>query len=100
MPATRSAPRGDVGERVGDRRQAARVGEHGVRSLNWMPGSGKSGTSRISDAMTAAAHVDAVPSSLTALNAQRSMFQPAPHRVGLLLTAYIFVDVSKVRCWR
>jgi len=28
------------------------------------------------------------------------MFQPAPHRLGLLLTAYIFFDASNVRCWR
>ena len=29
---------------------------------------------------------------------QRSMFHPAPHRVGLLLTANIFVEVNTVRC--
>src|ERR1700750_3175476 len=29
-----------------------------------------------------------------------SMFHPAPHRVGLLLTAYIFFDVISVRCCR
>ena len=28
------------------------------------------------------------------------MFQPAPQRVGLLLTAYIFFDVIRVRCCR
>ncbi|CFE47437.1 Uncharacterised protein [Mycobacterium tuberculosis] len=28
------------------------------------------------------------------------MFHPAPHRVGFLLTAYIFVDINNVRCCR
>ncbi len=67
----------------------------GVRSLNCTPGSGKSGTSRISDAMTLG---DVARSGAHWLSFQRSMFQPAPHRVGLPLTAYIFVDVSSVRC--
>src|SRR5262249_56655897 len=33
-------------------------------------------------------------------SAQRSMFQPAPQRVGFLLTAYIFFDINSVRCCR
>ena len=28
------------------------------------------------------------------------MFQPAPQRVGFLLTAYIFFDINSVRCCR
>ena len=28
------------------------------------------------------------------------MFQPAPQRVGFRLTAYIFFDISNVRCCR
>src|SRR5262245_38513586 len=33
-------------------------------------------------------------------SAHLSMFHPAPHPVGLLLTAYIFFDVIRVRCYR
>ena len=102
MPATRSAPLAMLGERVGDGGQALRVGEQRGQVLEL--------DARLREVGHLARHRrdeprDIVPDvaghgsvGRSLPSTHRSMFQPAPHRVGLLLTAYIFFEVSRVRC--
>ncbi len=92
---------GDLGERLGDRGQSARVGQHRGQILELDARLGKVGhlAQQRRDHLRNVRCRRPVGSGVTHWDSsQRSMFHPAPHRVGLLLTAYIFVDVSRVRC--
>ena len=85
-----------LGERLGDDGQAPRIGEHRRQILELDPRLGEVGDlagQRLDDGGDLWVHVSTHVSST-----HLSMFHPAPHRVGLLLTAYIFFDVIRVRC--
>ncbi len=84
----------DVGDRVGDRGQSGGVGQHRRQVLEQHAGFREVGhlTQQGGDDVADVVRV------AHWLSFHRSMFHPAPQRVGLPLTAYIFVDASRVRC--
>ena len=97
-PATRSAPEAISASASVTAASPSGIGQHRREVLELNAGLGKVGHlagQRRDDS----ADVGLLRASLIVrLSTHRSMFQPAPQRVGLLLTANIFFDVISVRC--